>query len=49
MASGLKRSEVEVVLRWYVNKVVHCGTSSQSGHMLVCFVVIATGVVVAWL
>ena len=26
-----------------------CGTSSLSGHMLVCFVVSATGVAVAWL
>jgi hypothetical protein len=49
MASGSKRGAVEVVFRWYINKIAHCGTSSLSGNMLVRFVVSATGVAVAWL
>ena len=41
----------EVRLRWcslvYQQGYTLCGTSSLSGHMLVCFVVYATGVAVA--
>jgi hypothetical protein len=43
----------EVRLRWcslvYQQGCTLCGTSSLSVHMLVCFVVYATGVAVTWM
>jgi hypothetical protein len=47
MASGSKSGAVEVVFRWYINKVLHYAViSSLSGRTLVCSVVSATEVAV---
>jgi hypothetical protein len=54
-ASGTNYLEVWERCRWggvplvYQQGCTLCGTSSLSGHMLVCFVVSANGVAVAWL